>query len=443
MFFHRPFSIGFLKTSHLVSKVAGELRSRTETTTTAFNRNGLLYTPPSPRPFPVGFDGIVHGQCLPLCSEFSHSIRFPGRSNNGHLRIEPQEKILFYFLRLVGGFSALGLAFSSFLGAGTRLNLRRMFSNDSSGKLIGSGSRGGIMSQFLVSQAARTDFKPCGKSFGIRQFPRIILEFILFAIAVQVLASHANLDGPEAHFKVTPEALNRVCVDDSIPHVFLLRMVNNVPLVSHMVKSVVSTEIVRHDTSINLGNIPLNDGKQSFCFTVRNNLNPDFAPALHHSENWSFIFSPAPTFATFSSSAGIMLIHFNNTFKRAHEVLMFHGMADAVQHEPCSLLSHTYHFPKSNAGNSFLAGMHGKDCEEPFMKRQAGIRKDSAMPDAELLPGNSALVSAGAAGNPVSPFISERRYYNTICPPALFQKFNARLLIGKLLVESVGVQTHA
>jgi hypothetical protein len=85
-------------------------------------------------------------------------------------------------------------------------------------------------------------------------------------------------------------------------------------------------------------------------------------------------------------------IHLNVTAEFASRDFVLHGETNAVEHEPCGLLSNLNVFGDFVATDSVFAVGDHPHCHEPFVERDGGIFHDGSDLDGELALG----VMAGA-----------------------------------------------
>lgn len=110
--------------------------------------------------------------------------------------------------------------------------------------------------------------------------------------------------------------------------------------------------------------------------------------ALH----WFFIHQPlaivpvVPAFVLLARrSADVRLVHFHRAFQQVGKRSVFHGVPDAVCHEPCGAVGAEPEFPlQLQGGHALFGGAKQVKRQHPFVQRDVGAFKDGAHGHGEM-----------------------------------------------------------
>ena len=133
---------------------------------------------------------------------------------------------------------------------------------------------------------------------------------------------------------------------------------------------------------------------QGFLAAIRNDSSADFSATLHDAEDRGFVFAascsnPAMVFigvheASCTANESFVYFHFTTGTAEFHKGTILHSEPDAVEHEPCRLLSDSK-VPGYFIGTDTVLAVGDKpDSHKPLVERQRGILKDGSHLDGEL-----------------------------------------------------------
>ena len=238
-----------------------------------------------------------------------------------------------------------------------------------------------------------------------------------------------NVGSRDAALQQRPEVLKAVGVDatvDVLDGVIdnLVGIVAGEPFIAEEEVGVESRS--RFDV---LANLSLQDG----LATALDNHSPYLAPALKDAHNGNLVFGASTSDTTLANAqvhvaslaADEGLIRFNlrpTLAAQLHQGTALHCETDAVEHEPCRLLSDAQSPSEFTGANAVLGGSNDPHSGKPLFKSEWRVLKDGAYLDAELLSGVLVLAlpktpssnelhflaSAGGAGNPIRPALSRK-----------------------------------
>ena len=222
--------------------------------------------------------------------------------------------------------------------------------------------------------------------------PIVVAENLFINVAEQMERFDANVGSFESTLEQAPEVLKAIGVNLSIdvPN----GMVNNLVLESFVIESLIRHEIVCINRTALLHSgehfglqvlfaPPLNDGGAYF-----------FGLAVKNADNRNF---PADSVASdetatanriheagSAANEGFVYFDFMAPTAKFHQRLSLHGKSDAMEHEPCRLLSDAEIAPQFVGANPILAVSNHPDGDKPFVQRDRRILKDSPDLHAEL-----------------------------------------------------------
>src|SRR5262249_11826747 len=126
-----------------------------------------------------------------------------------------------------------------------------------------------------------------------------------------------------------------------------------------------------------------------------------------------------------------------------HKRAVLHGKPNAMQHEPCGLLSDSKsaaHFVRTNA---ILAVRNHPNSDKPLIERECRILKDSSYFDRELFLGVLGFAfPQTASGDESHLFASASGAFHAIGPAALDHEGEAILWLGEIndgLLQTLGL----
>jgi|SRR6266850_146366 len=140
---------------------------------------------------------------------------------------------------------------------------------------------------------------------------------------------------------------------------------------------------------------------QSFLATVGNDSSADFSATLHDAENWSFVLAAS------GGDSPMVFVGVHESSRTANESFIYfyfasrptdfqkraglHGETDAMQHEPCGLLSDAKGAAYFVGTNPIFAIGNHPDSDEPFVQWERRILKDGPNLHRKLTLGMDAL----------------------------------------------------
>ena len=225
------------------------------------------------------------------------------------------------------------------------------------------------------------------------KFGRITLE-MLFADMVERADDPALEDG-----EIT---LDRVGV--RVPaNIFSRLMVHGVMVLEHRGEDAELAFAIRHKVRLLGIQLRVQDRAQGLGVDGVNVEGADPATSLDQREHTLFV-NPADGLAVALGAVAVLFLPSNvgrvsldrAAASREHTVGAFHGLADAMRHEPSGLVGHAKGALKLLAADAFLAGTHKVHGLQPDMQLNLAALKHGANRYRELLAAVLALVKAGA-----------------------------------------------
>ena len=267
----------------------------------------------------------------------------------------------------------------------------------------------------------------------------VVPEHLLIEVAEKMERLNANISPLQAALQKRPEVFESVSVNFPV-HV-PLRMVNHI------------MSVVADKSFVGLQPVAQQSGHGSDVFadfamdkrlaTVGDYLRSDFAAAFQDSHYDCLIVRAALHDASMVDCgmhvAGLpadeSFVHFDLRPAPAefHSGLGLHGEPDAMQHEPCRLLSDSDSAAHFVGTDSVLAVRNHPHCDKPLIERERGIFHDGSDFCGELPLGMLALALPDAASSEKANVpATASRASNTVRPPARNHEVNAVIGIGEV-----------
>jgi hypothetical protein len=239
------------------------------------------------------------------------------------------------------------------------------------------------------------------ETFPVRQGRTAVIlaivepKCLFVQVPEQVERFYAHIGAVEATLQETPEVLHRVRVDIAA-NIFH-------GVVNHLM-GVVSLQSVIGQKEVSVYRAPgfdvrPNFGLQGLLSAIRYNLRANLAATFNDAEDGGLILSARASNASGTRrgvhvarlAANERFIYFNLSRELA-AVFSLHGEPDALKHEPSGLLADSSSTVDLITRNAVLTIGHHPHSQEPLIKRDRRIFKDSPSLDAEL-----GMVMAGLA----------------------------------------------
>jgi hypothetical protein len=233
-------------------------------------------------------------------------------------------------------------------------------------------------------------------------------------------------------------------------------MVNNLVLESMPFESLIRHERIGVDRAACF-DVSANVGLQRVLFPIANDRRANFATALQDSHDSSFVFgaslsNPALAFigvheASGTANESFVYFHFATVSAKFEERTDLHCQSDAMQHEPCGLLSDAKSAANLVGANTVLAIGDHPNSNKPLVQANRRILKDCPDLDRKLPFGMDALAL------PLALIFEEHgilalasgAHHDAIRPAYLDHELEAVLRVGEVqdgLLESLWLGTH-
>jgi hypothetical protein len=219
----------------------------------------------------------------------------------------------------------------------------------------------------------------------VSQFPKIVPEHLFVQIPEQMEGLHANIGALELALEQAPKVFESVGVHLSINIPF--RMVNDLVLEPLLFESLIGHERIGVDGAPRF-DMSANISLQRVLFAIADYSSANLATTFQDSHHGGFIFgaslsNPALVFVSMHESSRTTdesLVYFDFTIRPTEfqERAVLHCKTDAVEHEPCGLLSDAKSAANFVRANTVFAIRNHPNSDEPFVERESGILKDSS-----------------------------------------------------------------
>ena len=250
-----------------------------------------------------------------------------------------------------------------------------------------------------------------------------------------------NVSAFELALEKRPEVFETVGVNLSVNVPF--RMVNDLVLEPLMPQSLIGHERVSVDGAACL-NVSADIGLKRMLFAIAHDRSANLTTTFEHAHDGHFVLgaslsNPALSFVCMHESRSTTdesFVYFNFAARAAHGngMLGLHGEADAVEHEPCRLLSDSQSATDFVAADSVLAVRYEPDSDEPFVERQSRVLEDSSNLHAELLASMLILAFPEATGSEKANVLrATSGALDAVRPAALNHECEAVVGIGEVL----------
>src|SRR6266700_3015977 len=225
----------------------------------------------------------------------------------------------------------------------------------------------------------------------VRQFAEVVPEHLFVQIPEQVELFHAYVGSFEAALEQAPEVFESVGVNLSV-NVFF-GMVNDLVLESLFSESLIGHERIGVDRAASF-DVSANLSLQSVFFAIADDRTANFSAAFQDANDGHFVFCAS------LSNPALALVGVHEASRTADESFVYfdlapasakfqngavlHRKTDAMEHEPCGLLSNAKSATHFVGTDSVLAVRNHPNSDEPLVERQGGIFHDGSDLDGEL-----------------------------------------------------------
>ncbi|HUL35370.1 MAG TPA: hypothetical protein VL128_15905, partial [Candidatus Eisenbacteria bacterium] len=189
---------------------------------------------------------------------------------------------------------------------------------------------------------------------------------------------------------------------------------------------------------------------------ITNYSGPDFSATFQNPHNSGLVFGASlsnPALVLVSvhesgSAANESFVYFDFAIGTAEfqERAILHCKSDAMEHEPCGLLSDAKCAANLVRANAILAVCNHPNCDEPFVERKSGILKDSSHFAGELFASVFAFAFPHPASRDESHIITATsRAFDAIRPAPRHDEVEAVVGVGEVLdslLESLWLGVH-
>ena len=275
----------------------------------------------------------------------------------------------------------------------------------------------------------------------VSEFPEVVPEHLLIQIPEEMERLNADIGAFQLALEQAPEIFESVGVNLSINVAF--RMVNDLVLESLGLESLIGHERIGVDRASRF-DVSANVGLERVLFAIAHDSGANLATALKDAHDGGFILgaslsNPATVFVGVHESGRATdesFIYFDFAIRPTEfeERTALHRKTDAMKHEPSGFLSDAKsaaHFVRTD---SILAVGNHPNSDEPLVKRECRIFKDSPDLDRELPFGMDALAL------PLALIYEEygvlalagRADHNAIRPAQLDHKLEAVVRVGEV-----------
>src|SRR2546422_704494 len=299
-----------------------------------------------------------------------------------------------------------------------------------------------------LSEKVRSDMLEA--SAIVRQFPEVVAENLFIEIPEQVERLDAHIGSFEATLQETPEVFKPGGVNLSID--VPLCMVNGLVNEVSMIQPLIGQQRISVHRAASF-HVSANLGLHMMLAASGNHICANLAATFQNADDWRFVFG-----ASLSNPATVLIaVHipcrtadesfvyfdFASAPAEFQDGAVLHRKPDAMEHEPCGLLSDAdgaSHLIRTDS--VFAVGDHPNG-DEPLVERKGRILKDSSDLDAELFARMLGLTFPHAASREEADFFaSTRGAFDAIGPAARYHEFQAIVGVGEVqdgLLEWLGL----
>jgi len=313
---------------------------------------------------------------------------------------------------------------------------------------------------FGVSKALAYDLRYC-KVEAVTVGHRIIFGSaiviaprLLIQVAKKMERFDANIGALQSALEQTPEVFHAVSVD--LPVHILERMVDYLVLVALMLQSLIGQERICKEFAARLD--VLADMALQICLAAIGDHGSTYLTATFQQSDYRyFVFGsgfgyPATVLvavheASRPTNEGFVYFDFGSAPTKFHFGIGLQCEAQALEHEPCRLLSHADSAVNLPRANAVLAVGEHPHCGKPILQADSGVLEDGPYLYGELALRMASLALPDAARRHVGDILrATGRACDAILPAPRYKECNAVFRIGEVLnrfLESLGFVSHA
>ena len=262
---------------------------------------------------------------------------------------------------------------------------------------------------------------------------RIPAEIELGRVALKVLLADAVEGAVEAALEDRKGRLDRVGRYVAA-RVFLLRVVHDFVRREVLADPLVDASLIRHQTSLS-SDLAAHDRAESLVVHVGKVIRALLAVALHQRDNLHLVVEAASAGTMLARVAPIRLVNLDRRTVAAELAgrLDVHCFADAMRHEPRSLVGHAQHALKLLGANALLGSAHQVRGIDPLVKGDLRALKHGADSHGELFAAVTTEQKAGTVARAIQAAVAIRaaavRAYRAIGPADRFKMLARRVVV--------------
>jgi len=286
------------------------------------------------------------------------------------------------------------------------------------------------------------------------QFAEVITENLFVKVAEKMERFDRNISAFELALEQTPEVFEAVGMN--LPVNISLGVVDYLMLKSVFVNSHVGHERIGIDRTARL-DVSLDVLVEEMLFAIAHDGGANLATAFQNAHDRNLVFSSSlsnPTLALIGmheagSATNESLINLDRTAGTAEfeERANLHCQSDAMEHEPCGLLSDAESAANLIGTDAIFAIGNHPNSDKPLVQLDRRILKDSPDLDGELFAGMLAFALPHPTGRDKAHVIpSTSGAFDPIGPSALDHELEAIVRIREVndrLLEGFGLGVHA
>ena len=274
----------------------------------------------------------------------------------------------------------------------------------------------------------------------VRQFAEVVPKHLFVQIPEQMELFHAHIGSLESALEQTPEVFKSVGVD--LPINVFFGMVNDLVLESLLSESLIGHERIGVDRAASF-DVSANLSLQGVLFAIADNRAANFSATFENADDCHFVFCSS------LSNPTLTLIGVHEAGGTADESFVYfdlapvptefqnrtvlHRKSDAMEHEPCGLLSDAKSAAYFVRTDSVFAICNHPHSDKPLVEGKRRILKDGSNFDGELFASMLTLAFPHAASRDkanVNPATS--RALDAIGPASRNHEFEAVVGISEV-----------
>ena len=253
---------------------------------------------------------------------------------------------------------------------------------------------------------------------------------------MEMLRCYEMVDTDETALEQRKEPLNSVGVTSTFD-IFTRAMPDNVVVIQPL-DSTVGLELVTHDRATDY-HVVCDKGSNCLLVDMRNDSNPNITISFDQCQYGGFCcgvsslraFGSLREMLVLLFSAYVGFVNFDNILEACVEHIGLAGMTQPMKHKPRGFLGYANVFAELDGANTLLMRSEQPDCDEPFLKREFAVLKDTANLRRELLSAIGTLVMNAIREMKDFAVATTMRAVDTVFPSHLLEMMQAGFLVGE------------